>query len=391
MAQRKSVESKWDTSRVEELVEEVIGASQHAATTGSVVAATIGIVAAKDLRLHRIGASMASSLGLAPKHATKQVDRFLSKSKIDLEEAQRSFASYVLADHQEVLVAMDWTEFDGDDQSTLCIYMLSTHGRALPLLWRTVVKSELKGQRTGHELELVRALATLVPQHVRIVLTADRGFGYQEMFKTLHELGIDFVIRVRGNIELRAADGTVKKTAEWVTKSGRARKLDDVRITADETELTAFVAVHAKRMKDPWLLASSLGEAATDIVKVYGKRFSIEETFRDQKDNRFGLGLSATRIGTPSRRDRLLLLCALAYLFIVTLGQAGEDAGLDRLLKVNTAKTRQLSLFNQGLRWLEMLPTMRENWKTPLLEAFMKRIRAQQFGQLLLAELLGTK
>jgi hypothetical protein len=211
------------------------------------------------------------------------------------------------------------------------------------------------------------------------------------MFKTLHELGIDFVIRVRGNIELPAANGTVKKTADWVTKSGRARKLDDVRITADETERTAFVAVHAKRMKDPWRLASSLGEAATDIVKVYGKRFSIEETFRDNpKDNRFGLGLSATRIGTPSRRDRLLLLCALAYPFIVTLGQAAEDAGLDRLLKGNTAKARQLSLFNQGLRWLEMLPRTRENWKTPLLEAFMKRIRAQQLGQLMLAELLGA-
>jgi hypothetical protein len=177
VAQRKCIESTWDTTRVEEVVEEVIGATQHAATIGSVVAATIGIVAAKDLRLHRMGASMASSLGLAPKHAPKQVDRFLSKSKIDLEEAQRSFASYVPADHQEVLVAMNWSEIDGDDESTLCIYMLSTHGRALPLLWRTVVKSELKGQRTGHELELVRALAALVPQHVRIVLTADRGFG----------------------------------------------------------------------------------------------------------------------------------------------------------------------------------------------------------------------
>ena len=32
----------------------------------------------------------------------------------------------------------------------------------------------------------------------------------------------------------------------------------------------------------------------TDIVSLYGRRFTIEETFRDTKDLRFGLGLSAT-------------------------------------------------------------------------------------------------
>jgi len=47
VAQRKSIESAWDTAQVADLVEEMIGASQHAATTGSVVAATIGIVGAK--------------------------------------------------------------------------------------------------------------------------------------------------------------------------------------------------------------------------------------------------------------------------------------------------------------------------------------------------------
>ncbi|MEZ4403594.1 MAG: hypothetical protein R3B06_26455 [Kofleriaceae bacterium] len=35
--------------------------------------------------------------------------------------------------------------------------------------------------------------------------------------------------------------------------------------------------------------------------------------FRDPKDLRFGLGLSATHIGTSARRDRLLLLTAIAH------------------------------------------------------------------------------
>jgi hypothetical protein len=31
---------------------------------------------------------------------------------------------------------------------------------------------------------------------------------------------------------------------------------------------------------------------------LYARRFTIEETFRDLKDNHFGMGLSATHIGT---------------------------------------------------------------------------------------------
>ena len=36
------------------------------------------------------------------------------------------------------------------------------------------------------------------------------------------------------------------------------------------------------------------------IVKIYGKRFTIEETFRDTKEIRCGVGLKATHIGAPT-------------------------------------------------------------------------------------------
>jgi hypothetical protein len=63
------------------------------------------------------------------------------------------------------------------------------------------------------------------------------------------------------------------------------------------------VLVHAKRMKEPWGLATSLGEqSAAAIVKLYGRRFTIEQTFRDQKDLRFGMGLRETRIRKEARR-----------------------------------------------------------------------------------------
>lgn len=54
------------------------------------------------------------------------------------------------------------------------------------------------------------------------------------------------------------------------------------------------VVVKRKQMKYARCPATSLANTdASDIVRVYGRRFSIEETFRDTKDITFGMGLRA--------------------------------------------------------------------------------------------------
>jgi hypothetical protein len=76
-------------------------------------------------------------------------------------------------------------------------------------------------------------------------------------------------------------------------------------------------------MKDAWCLATSHDQKpAAEIVKLYGKRFTIEENFRDTKNLRFGMGLSETRVDSTERRDRLLLLRALATVLLTLLGTA---------------------------------------------------------------------
>ena len=70
------------------------------------------------------------------------------------------------------------------------------------------------------------------------------------------------------------------------------------------------------------------------------------------------------------RRDRLLLLAALAEGLRTLLGAASERVGLSQRLYVGTAKTRVHSLFTQGQRWYFLLPTLREEWLRPLMTAF---------------------
>ena len=123
---------------------------------------------------------------------------------------------------------------------------------------------------------------------------------------------------------------------------GRARpQACRARVTAKGQQVGAVLCVHAKDMKEPWCLASSERDAtAATLINRYARRWTIEPQFRDTKDLRFGMGLSATRVGEPMRRDRLLLISAFATALLTLLGAVGESLGMDRLLKSNTRRTR---------------------------------------------------
>ena len=89
------------------------------------------------------------------------------------------------------------------------------------------------------------------------------------------------------------------------------------------------------------------------------------------------MGLSATHIGTPERRDRLLFISAVAQALLTLLGAAGEACGLDRTLKANTVKHRTMSLFNQGSYWYRRIPNMGDERLRPLMTSFAELLSSQ--------------
>ena len=106
---------------------------------------------AAALGVHAIGLALAHERGLSEKHAIKQVDRFMSNQHIDPWELATQWVPFVIGVRKEIVVAMDWTDFDADDQSTLMIAMVTSHGRATPLLWKTYRKSTLASHRNEYE------------------------------------------------------------------------------------------------------------------------------------------------------------------------------------------------------------------------------------------------
>ena len=58
---------------------------------------------------------------------------------------------YILGAAREMVVALDWTDFDADGHSTIAAYLVTGHGRATPLVWMSVKKARLKGRRNVYE------------------------------------------------------------------------------------------------------------------------------------------------------------------------------------------------------------------------------------------------
>ena len=366
-------------ARVQNLVSCIFEDDLHAKRVASLSNAVLGALVGARLAVATLGRALAIARNRNPKHAIKQVDRSLSNNGIDVWQLFASWVPFVVGPRLEITVALDWTEFDADNQSTIALHLVTKHGRATPLLWKTVVTSELKGWRNEHEDVLLERLRQVLPEGVRVKVLADRGFGDQALYELLKDqLGFDFVVRFRGIVKVADEHGVTKTAAEWVPENGRARLLRKALVTSSRREVGAVVCVKARGMKEPWCLATSLVDCTgAEVVKLYGKRFTIEESFRDLKNLRFGMGLSDTRISSTGRRDRILLVGTIATALFTLLGAAGESIGLDRMMKANTVKTRTHSLHSQGLFYFEWLATMSEDRALLLLQKFDEMIRQQ--------------
>ncbi len=370
---------KFGLDGVRKFLDSLFKEDVHAMRILSMANATLGVLCSTSLAVHAIGQGLAHARGLITKHAVKQVDRLLSNKGIKVWEYYASWVPYVIGPRKEIRVALDWTEFDRDGHSTIVLSMITRRGRATPLLWKSVRKSNLKGNRNRYEDELLIRFKEVLPKGVKVTLLADRGFGDQKLFEFLSiELGFEFIIRIRGNIMVTSAQGETRTAAEWVGKGGRAKLLRNALITNDGYEVATVVCVHAKGMKEPWCLVSSNAEAkAQPVIKGYAKRWTIEPGFRDCKDPRFGMGMSETRIGSTQRRDRLFLISAFATALLTLLGAAGESLGYDRLLKSNTVKKRTHSLFRQGCMLYELIPNMPEERLLPLIQQYSDLLNDQ--------------
>lgn len=366
---------------LEDFMEEVFGGALHAQRLASLTDGVDGVLHAASLGIRAIGQGLAAAQGLAPRHAIKQVDRLLSNPKLSMAAIWGCWVPFVVGERREVFVNFDWTEFVEADQRMVVLGMHTGHGRSTPLLWQTVTRSALLGQRNAHEDALLVQLAAVVPPAVRVTVVADRGFADHTLYRFLtEERGFDYIIRCRGDVYVANAAGEVRLAKAWLGPGGRMRVLRQAQVTRQRQLVPVVVCVQDPGMQDAWYLVSSRADFTGSAIKAaYGRRFTVEETFRDVKNARLGLGLTQVSIVRNDRREALFLLAALAHTLLTLLGKAGQELGMER--RLGATRPQQLSLFRQGLMLFALIPTMRAD-----------RLRAlvQKFGELLQEHVLFT-
>ncbi len=255
--------------------------------------------------------------------AVKRLSRLLHNPRLtphDLAEAVCQQALRQVPRSKTVRVTLDWTS-EGDQH--LLIVSLVIGGRGIPMYWRSYDARVLKGRMQRYEIAVLRRAFKLLSRVVtpaRLRLTADRGFADVTLFNLLEELGIHYIIRVTGNVQVELGGGWRKlRTVGFVTNS-RRRNLGRVRYCARTPHRLCVTMSRARNRSGQWgvwHLVSNHTQRAKQMAAEYGRRFSCEEGFRDAK---WYLGFKQARIAQIRAWGRLFALFAIALLVVVSLG-----------------------------------------------------------------------
>lgn len=363
-------------NQVIDIILTIFGTITHRKRAISLAAAIFGCIIAERISSSFIGRSLARLLDKQPKHQIKQVDRLMGNPLLQTADFFEQYAAFVIGARSKIVVSIDWTEYAPDGHHVVCINLTTRQGRATPLVWKTHESARLKGRKRCYERGLLRRLEAILPPQVkRVVVLADRGFEDKKLYQFIQKKpGWDYIIRIRNRTFVQSLCGERRHAVRWVGFNGQIVELQSALVGCGKTPIGAFVGTKKKAMFDPWLLVTSIVGHKAQVIKYYSRRFHCEEQFRDVKNARFGMGLSQTRVSTADRRDRLLLVQAIATVLLTLLGAAGEKVGYDKIIRSNTSRKRTHSLFRAGR---EYALWVMQTYRSALSKAFWTLFEAQ--------------
>jgi hypothetical protein len=314
---------------------------RHRVTLGLMCWAAFGC---RRLNISEIGRHLeANSL---PKHAIKRVDRWLGTRHFNDRRAREDFARLIIGSRKQVLISVDWTKLRA---WPVLVAGLVYRGRAVPLLWSVADPKKLYKSQNAFEHGFLGWLSAVLPANVKAVVLMDRGFKRVELVRVLRRFGFSFVIRTGGNVHVRSSQYN-GRIDEWIRQRGQKRRIDAAILRPSRPVTVNVVGLWRKGSKEPWLLMTDLSDSVTRIAAMYAKRFRIEETFRDQKDWRFGLQLGYVLIRKAQRVERWLLVAAVVLFLALLVGGQARCRGLDRGFRANRVRHRPThSDFTLGL------------------------------------------
>lgn len=334
----------------------------------SLFTAADSLINGAALTLTSMGRHSASLLGKSEKHAIKRIDRLLGSQP--LHQNRSSFYQviarlFITTPHP--LIHVDWSTVYNYNFVMLRA-AISIGGRAVTIYEE--VHPEIK--HTNHQVHLsfIANLKKVLPAGVQPIICTDAGFKIP-WFKAIEAQHWFWLARTRGTVkcqlkgehswnyvsqchglalpiasELKGV--TLSKSHQFVCRGVLFKGRNMNRHKLNRKGVTTKCKTNiksSKSAKEPWFLVSNLPKETfkpQQLVNMYKRRMSIEESFRDCKNEYYGLGLSRSLSRSVERLQVILLLSMMVQFYLYCVGKAAEVAGYHRQFQANTVKVKRV-------------------------------------------------
>jgi len=305
-----------------------------------------GIIQSKNVKL----AEVAAEIPRAGKEESQimQLRRWLNNENINAELFYLPFIEtllYILSKQPLLLM------IDGSTSAQNCMTLMVSilyKGRALPLLWLTRKGKKGHLPETMH-IELIQAVKEIIPENTEVIVLGDGEFDGCQWLNLLDSYGWTYCCRTAKSAKLYE-EGEEFVFKDICPEKGGMTEIAEVEFTDQRAIQLKAVAYWGRKYDEPIYLVTNCS-TGREAVFWYKKRFRIETLFSDFKGRGFNLNKSQLR--DPQRVDRLLIAVALAYIWMIYLGEIALKEGWDKI--IHRTDRCDLSLFQLGVRLLKRL------------------------------------
>lgn len=278
---------------------------------------------------------------------SKRFTRYVQNEQVDVQSYYLPFIIPLLvglARCGPLVLVMDGSEVG---RGCLALVMSVVYKkRALPLVWLVVKGSKGHFPEESH-LALLEMVVPLLPEGSDVIFLGDGEFDGIGLQRAIASHGWQYVCRTACN-RILCDDGDEFSLQELGLQPGVCLPMPDVGFTQDHYGPVLVIAWWRKKDKDPIYLVTNM-ELAAEACFWYGKRFSIETFFSDQKSR--GFHLHKSHIANPERMTRLLIAACLAYIWVIYLGVIAHRDGWVAI--IHRPDRCDLRLFQLGLDLLD--------------------------------------
>jgi hypothetical protein len=315
--------------------------------------ACIGLILEQECGIGRIAEGV---LSFGKRETVKQrLKRWLKNERIHVQTACYDWMRWVWTGWTiaRPILLVDETKLG--ERLGVMMVSLAYEGRAIPLLWRCYYANNAQQYPQQGQVLLVYGLLAHVlsqlPAQVRPLVQMDRGLAHSSaMLRALKNLKVDFLVRVKQTARFTTRRGSSGLLSQ-VVKRGESGRLDGWLFGRDHTVKGSVTLLWETHQEEPWCLFSNDPHLSGHR---YALRWWQEASFKDLKSG--GWQWQGSHITCPERMERLLLVMAIAYGWMLSLGAVVRDLPAARCKSVfSPDELHRYSLFRLGLRWFKHL------------------------------------